>query len=106
MKSYISMYVLENTWLTRDARYGLDFGWGNGYVRLPSNHPWFDKDYDDIKVSVNGGLTFGKHIYSGMYAIGFDTAHYMDTLAKWPKEAVVAETRRLKQQAVLAYFKS
>ena len=33
-----------------------------------------------------------------MWAFGFDTAHCTDSLEKWPKEAVMAETMRLKDQ--------
>jgi len=29
-----------------------------GYVGVPPSHPWFEKGYDDVDVSVHGGLTF------------------------------------------------
>ena len=58
MKSFIK----ENTWLTRGI---IDFGWGNGYVIIPKDHPLNGKNYDEIhdlmpKLDVNGGLTFSK----------------------------------------------
>jgi hypothetical protein len=45
----------------------------NGYVRLPEGHPFEVLDYDDIDVSVHGGLTFSEDGW-----IGFDTAHAGD----------------------------
>lgn len=47
----------------------------NGYVRLPTGHPWRGWSYDDIPVEVPGGLTYGCD-EDGW--IGFDTAHFMD----------------------------
>lgn len=91
---------------------GMDvFGWGNGYVVLPKDHPWYGKDYDDIDCDVHGGLTFGEPADkltkweqitkedAGKWVIGFDTAHYQDSLERWPKEAVEKETQRLAKQA-------
>lgn len=51
--------INENTWLSRSC---MDFGWGNGYVILDQDHPDFGKHYDDIEVSIHGGLTFGQFI--------------------------------------------
>ncbi len=36
----------------------------------------------------------------GAFCIGFDTAHYQDTLNLWPKEKVEEETENLKQQLI------
>ncbi len=104
----IKSFVLENTWLM-----GMDVGWGNGYIVIPKDHPWYMKDYDEIDVDVHCGLTFGRLIdkaekdnpfypYLGEYVIGFDTAHYQDNLQNCPKEYVEAETEKLKQQAIKA----
>ena len=51
----------------------------NGYVRIPENHPFYNKGYDDIKIECHGGLTFSGELEgeTGFY-IGFDTAHYLD----------------------------
>lgn len=49
-------------------------GWNwNGYVTLPSFHPYFSKTYDEIseEFQVHGDLTYG----SGDGTFGFDTAH-------------------------------
>jgi len=92
----------------------IDRGWGNGYVVLPPDHPWFGLDYDQIDVDVHGGLTFGKMTtnltwgeiepnWLNCYIIGFDTAHYQDNLDEWPKERVIEETLRLKEQCIQAY---
>jgi hypothetical protein len=29
-----------------------------GYVGVSTGHPWYEKDYDAVKVTVHGGLTF------------------------------------------------
>lgn len=102
--------IKENNWLTRGM---IDFGWGNGYVLIPEGHPLHGKHYDDIDVSVHGGLTFSELVDDemiekweidaedkGKWCVGFDTAHYNDNLSKWPKEAVQAETDRLMEQLV------
>jgi hypothetical protein len=111
----IKSFVIENTWLNRG--WGMGFGWGNGYVCIPKDHPWYGKHYDDEcynDVEVNGGLTFSEMIegegiqpwfmeYMGEYVIGFDTAHSRDNLDIWPKHEVEAETERLRQQVIAAY---
>jgi hypothetical protein len=73
------------------------------------------KDYDDIEVSVHGGLTFGELITEetleffteltkediGCWMVGFDTAHYNDNIAVWPKERVQRETEELAAQLAI-----
>jgi len=61
-----------------------------GYVGVPSNHPSYEKHYNDVNVDVHGGLTYANkcngHIChvpeSGMpddvWWLGFDMAHHMD----------------------------
>jgi hypothetical protein len=113
MESIFS-YVVENTWLQRTPM--LDIGWGNGYVLLPQDHPWFGKHYDSISCDVHGGITLAdpvtpsdidKHGLSphhlGMWCIGFDTCHGGDSLDKWPKSKVIEETYNLYKQAFDAY---
>lgn len=88
--------IKQITWLA-----GCVTGWGNGYVKLPKGHPWYGKDYDDIKVSVHGGLTYSRQ--EGKYwVIGFDCAHFNDTPATCPKEYVEKETESLRKKAVAA----
>lgn len=48
-----------------------------GYVLLPEGHPLYGADYDDVDFEVHGGLTFAGDLY-GVWALGFDCAHYMD----------------------------
>jgi hypothetical protein len=78
-----------------------DRGWGNGYVAVDESHPWFEQHYDNIDVVIHGGLTFSEFV-DGYWVVGFDTAHYMDSIAIWPKEAVVKETAKLLSQAIKA----
>ena len=79
-------------------------GWGNGYVRIPEGHPYYEKTYDDIPVDVHGGLTFSDHIFednkhfSDGYWVGFDTAHYGDDIDSWPMVRVMDEAKHLLKQ--------
>jgi len=54
----------------------------NGYVRIPENHPYYDKDYtsDELEnIECHGGLTFSGELEGETgFFIGFDTAHYQD----------------------------
>jgi len=52
----------------------------NGYVQLPSNHPFYSTSYEDIPVDVHGGLT-----YSENGVVGFDTGHFYD---RWSEEEI------------------
>lgn len=97
------------TWLQ-----GTDTGWGNGYVLLPKEHPYHGKHYDEIPVTVHGGLTFANEVTEesvnsdwspdlnkediGKWMVGFDTAHWSDTLETCPKEYVEKETNDLLAQ--------
>lgn len=100
----IQSFTVENNWLPT-----IPHGWGNGYAIIPPGHPAHGKSYDDINVDVHGGLTFAEstedewhHLPEGTpkdhWVVGFNTAHYGDTIEKWPKERVEAETRRLVEQ--------
>ena len=89
------------------------FGWGNGYIGVPFDHPWYGKDYDTLAVNVHGGLTYSgkdppahsstENIEEGYWWFGFVTAHYNDTLTTCPKSYVEAEADRLYQQAYAVY---
>jgi len=107
-------FVIENTWLSREPLYeghrGMDFGWGNGYVVIPPYHSQYGVGYEEIPVDVHGGLTFCGDAekldwpdVEGLkgWVVGFDTAHLDDTLVRWPKEEVEAETLRLRAQLVI-----
>jgi hypothetical protein len=106
--------IVENNWLSREGQFAMDYGWGNGYVLIPRDHCLWGVYYDDIPVEVHGGLTFNDLIEEeilenknfssitkediGSWMVGFDTCHSGDTLEKWSKEAVQAETDRLAKQ--------
>lgn len=47
-----------------------------GYVRIPSDHPYHYKTYEDMSIDCHGGLTYGK-CHCGHW-IGFDCAHCGD----------------------------
>jgi hypothetical protein len=109
----IKLVVLETTWLGEHGMYGIDFGWGNGYIVVPANHPAYGKSYHDDMfddIDVHGGITLSEHLkdvaalhksdYNGEdgWVFGFDTAHNMDSLGRWPKELVEKETSHLAEQ--------
>ena len=114
--------IVENTFLKRqydipdEKPIIMDFGWGNGYALIPIDHPLFGRHYDDINehIDIHGGLTFSSFVnegliqsfgidpeYDGYWCVGFDTCHYQDTLARWPKEAVQIEADELARQLEL-----
>ncbi len=83
------------------------YGAVNGYVHIPSDHPWSDVYYDRIPADVSGGLTYGNGDW-----IGFDTLHFGDFWpgcpddwregsTTWTPELVVEETKRLARQVAL-----
>lgn len=103
--------IRENTWL--DRGWLTDFGWGNGYVLIPEGHPLHGKHYHDIEnIDVHYGLTFSTLVTDkliercpelteedkGMWVVGFNTTHYGDNLAVWPKARVQQETDHLLKQ--------
>jgi len=102
----MNYFVKENTWLP-----GLEHGWGNGYVIIPKGHKLHEKHYDNIEVVVHGGLTFSdsaehldwpeipKSLKDG-WVVGFDTAHWEDNSINWNKNAVISETKSLRNQLI------
>mgnify|MGYP003651145990 CR=1 FL=1 len=110
-------YVLENedkrkylsSRVSEDILY--EKGWGNGYVAVSPTHPLHLGNITQIKISlvqslnVNGGITYndygdGKYAPKDWWVFGFDTSHFGDTIEKWPKEAVEAETMSLFWQLI------
>jgi hypothetical protein len=103
-----------------------EFGWGNGYVLLPHNHPLYGKNYNDIDVvDIHGGLTFSESFdikrfpewiadleidgdvtrenyekFNNYWMIGFDTAHHGDDLNICPKSYVANEAYELLEQCL------
>lgn len=79
----------------------IERGFGNGYVCLPSWHPYFKVPYDNIPVSIHGGLTFGHYDETeDMWVIGFDTSHAGDSLSRCPLEYVKEQTIFLQSQCL------
>lgn len=123
----IESFVVESRWneesATRKSLLGfLTSGWGNGYAVIPKDHPCFGMHYDDIEdqygdiIDVNGGLTYSgsaegwegvSEVYRNEdhWVVGFDTCHHMDTIARWPKEAVEQEARELAGQLYMIHLK-
>lgn len=106
-------FVFENTWVPRSELF--HFGWGNGYVAIPQEHPFYGLHYDIINhyVKIHGGLTHSSycdeedvHRYGletsdvGKWIIGFDTAHSSDNEDNWSRGAVLAETDYLLTQVI------
>lgn len=63
--------------------YGLDYGWGNGYVDLLEGHPLWDIEemVTSLPVSAPGGITGSWYDERGgvkVWRIGFDTLHAWD----------------------------
>lgn len=48
-----------------------------GYVKIPENHQYHEKNFEEMEINVHGGFTGGDN--EGR--IGFDTCHYKD---RWP----------------------
>lgn len=94
----------------------LSLGWGNGYVIIPHWHWLAGTPYDNIDVEVHGGLTFSGYVgnckwpdipdncHPDDYIVGFDTAHYMDTIHNCPQSYVVHETIKLRNQLMLIVY--
>lgn len=49
-----------------------------GYIRIPSNHPFHHKKYEDIPIECHYGLSFGE--ISVGHWIGFDCGHCNDII--------------------------
>lgn len=82
-----------------------------GYVGIPKGNPAFELGYDDVPVSIHGGLTFGEHKLNGntstLWWLGFDCAHAGDVVRgsferpgdhRWTLQEVIKETRYLAEQ--------
>ena len=72
-------------------------GYRCGYVALPRSHPLHGKSYEDLAgISVHGGLTFSGSM-EGVWLLGFDCAHYGDSvdLALLPQESGAERSLRI-----------
>lgn len=99
-------FAIEINWLPFT-----NHGWGNGYVIIPKGHPLHGKDYNEIEgIDVHGGITLSesangltgifrqKRIPKDCWILGFDTAHFADTLETWPKKRVLKELNDFRLQ--------
>jgi hypothetical protein len=75
-------YIPNNTISIIESRMPSFFsrGWGNGYVKIPKDHPLHGQSYVDSNeinsLDVPGGVTYSeKDDEDGGWVIGFDTAH-------------------------------
>lgn len=84
-------------------------GFANGYVGVPVGHVWHNVGYDDINVSVHGGLTYAENINpvtqeeDGLWWVGFDVCHSGDSPETCDEKYCIAELINLYNQAVQAY---
>ena len=99
----IKTKLIPITWLPM-----MTTGYGCGYIGVPVEHPWYDKDYSQLEyVSVHGGLTYSdfnvaKEPPDGYWWIGFDTAHYGDDPDNCDERYCQNQIEQLKQQALEA----
>jgi len=94
-------------------------GWGNGYIGVPPQHPWYGADCKSLSYSPAAGVSYSVPVHGGLtysdnkdpstgertentWWIGFDTAHRGDNEKSWPQSRVVQETEFLAQLAEMA----
>jgi len=114
-------------------KYKLERGWGNGYICIPSSHPWYMESWStlDYTIGVHGGVTYAdfptpgwlsdgeyiimtnsitndqairKILRDKLWILGFDTNHADDSIAGWPRHKVIKETIRFALQARQAWI--
>lgn len=80
----------------------LNVSWLCGYVSIPKNHPFTDKDFSSSSIndlSVHGGITFRDKLEdSDLVFIGFDCNHYDDLTNPKDEHYVKKECDRLVEQ--------
>ena len=92
------MSKIEKIWISKEGFecwvVMTSMGHRCGYVRVSKDNLTNElNSYDDVPVSIHGGLTYGNN---GVW--GFDCAHLMDTPEIWTKEAVKEEVNKLSEQ--------
>lgn len=74
--------------------------WYNGYLTFPKGHKFENVNYDDINISVHGGLTYSDRAEDVIgWTIGFDTAHFSDNIEIQNEEYVWKEIESMYEQA-------
>ena len=96
------IFLVEN--LMNDMVFGdiiISYGWGYGYVGIPSWHPYYKNDYNEIPIDCHGGLTYGNlDEDEDLWVIGFDTCHSGDDKIKCSKEFVEKECISIVKQCM------
>jgi hypothetical protein len=102
---------VEKDWTTQAGLRAVvvvqDHGNRCGYVAVPEGHAMHGKDYDEVDVTVHGGLTFadGTDTYpvaaEGLWWFGYDCAHYGD--ARDP-ELMSPKYREMYDEGLLNFF--
>ena len=84
--SLLPMFIIKHKqwhelFNSNEFNVSLQNGFGNGYVCIPSWHPYYLLNYVDIPVDVHGGLSYSAYDKEkDMWVIGFDTFHYNDNI--------------------------
>jgi len=129
MKYGLYTLLIESHFKNISMYPGLEFGWGNGYILIPNDHPFYGINCNEIynisDISIHGGLTFSSEFdsdnflkwvnareidgditldnyikFNNYWIIGFDTNHYNDNSSNCTKEYVLSETLSLFEQCL------
>lgn len=80
-------------------------GIGNGYVLVPTDHPYHGEAYYGNPaleaIIVHGGITFSAPTVGGTW-FGFDTLHGDDENQGWDLDKLMEETNKLAEQLAVA----
>lgn len=100
-KDTFQWFVLESN----TSEYALERGWGNGYAVVDPNnklHGLSESEVMGMGVSIESEIAYsGKMEYikgKEHWVIGFDTAHFGDSIEKWPKSRVEFVAQELARQ--------
>jgi hypothetical protein len=91
-QSYLLFKAIGYNWFVKldQKKYNI---WLKIFFEIPVTElPCILRFYNDFG---NGAFRDDLNIPKDWWVIGFDTGHYGDTMERWPKEAVEAETKRL-----------
>jgi len=103
MKKLITRTVSFSKIFNYDSEIG---GWGNGYVGVPTGHPFYKIHYNELPfIPVHGGLTTSgnsndyEHLKmpKDYWVFGFDTGHCFSNPKDHNRDFVKKETKLLKK---------
>ena len=102
---------VEKDWTTQAGLRAVvvvpDHGSRCGYVAVPQGHTLHGKDYDEVEVTVHGGLTFadGEGTYpvagEGLWWFGYDCGHWQD--ARDP-ELMTPKYKEMYDKGLFSFF--